>query len=115
MVPGQILHRLAGWLCDRDALEQIVEPLLADLQYQWRQAAIGRLLVVCGVFLALALWLNPGIRLNVTTSNVALLALYPVLTRAQRARARWNDGPDADRILIKRTSDSSASTPARTD
>ena len=44
MMPGRWLHRLAGRCCAVLTREQIVEPLLADLQHQWLTSSsrIGR-------------------------------------------------------------------------
>ena len=35
MIPGRWLHRFASFWCDTTTREQIVEPLLSDLQHQW--------------------------------------------------------------------------------
>ena len=37
--PGRLLHRVAARFCSRDTLEHIVEPLLADMQQEWADAA----------------------------------------------------------------------------
>jgi hypothetical protein len=36
MIPGRFLHHLARLVCAARSVEQIVEPALADLQYEWK-------------------------------------------------------------------------------
>ena len=38
MVPGRMLHRLAGHLCSAKALEHVIEPAIADLQKEYEDA-----------------------------------------------------------------------------
>jgi len=48
MIPGRLLHRVAMAWCSADMRERVVEPLLADCQYEWLGASTlgGRLSVV---------------------------------------------------------------------
>ena len=39
MIPGRLLHRLAVAVCSAAFCERVVEPLLADVQHEWQQAA----------------------------------------------------------------------------
>ena len=41
MVPGRMLHRLAGHLCSTKALERVIEPAIADLQKEYGDAIRG--------------------------------------------------------------------------
>ncbi len=41
MIPGRTLHRLAAHICSAKALEQIVEPAIADLQKEFAAADAG--------------------------------------------------------------------------
>ena len=38
MIPGRVLHRVATTLCSPIFSERVVEPLIADLQHEWRTA-----------------------------------------------------------------------------
>lgn len=53
MIPGRTLHRVAKALCSPQFCESVVEPLLADLQYEWQQASgLRRITVVVSGYAA---------------------------------------------------------------
>jgi hypothetical protein len=44
MIPGRMLHRLAGRICSAKHLERVVEPAIADLQCEYVAAESGSVL-----------------------------------------------------------------------
>lgn len=54
MIPGRALHRLAAALCSPAFCARVVEPLLADFQYEWSNASghVRRTLTLVGGYAA---------------------------------------------------------------
>ena len=102
MIPGRALHRLAVWVCTGKALAQIIEPAIADLQNEFREAdaagpvkrlrvlsagygAILRVIVMCALGISAAtesdrqvIVRTMGWSFALTTAFTTLLMLPPL-------------------------------------